>query len=1088
MVRIPRGLPFVGLLFLVAASSVSAAPPRRVPVPLRASASSPGGEAHRAATSVPDGAGGLYFGWSDRRDGHDDVYVLRLTSAGQPAAGWPATGVLVSGATGHQRLEAVVSDGANGVILAWRDERSSEGSGDLWAQRVNSAGVPQWTTDGVLVAREAFRSFTALVSGDGAGGLVCTWRRDGADTDVMAARVQGSGTTPAGWSVDGVAVCTLPQHQEPGGIVGDGTGGAYVVWTDQRTGGEGVYAQHLSAAGVPLWAADGQRLDTGSGGGYPLVCGDGAGGMITAWMDFDVLFGQRLNAAGAAQWSAGGVRVSDTATPFGFSIDPAPGGGAFVAWARDVGGETEVRAQSVTGAGARAWDTTGVVVAHTGPGYAYAFRTVPDGSGGAILAWFDGRSAPANGSAIWAQRLNALGTALWSADGVPVAVSPTLPDAPEMIGVGAGGALLAWHDYSTSGEVIRVQRFDGAGVPQFPANGQLLLSDEGSQRAGLVVPDGTGGTWVVWEQTVNGQPDLRARRLGSNGQPAGPTVTICDAPGRQYLVQAGSDGAGGVLVAWTDERAGGSGADFYAQRVGAASTVLWSANGVAVSGVGVGAYGGAIVADGSGGAFVVWTVYGFDVRVQHLDAAGSSTWAAGGVAVCPDAELQHSATLVADGAGGVIVAWTDWRVSGDRGVYAQRLGAAGAAQWTADGVRIGSFGDLDVYTPEIVSDGAAGAVVLLYASDRDPNTDTSLDTLRAQRVTSAGVPQWGPRGTVVRATTTPLRDLRGVADGLGGAVVAWSEERGSVANVYAQRVGASGSPQWAAGGLAVCEATGLQELAGLAGDGAGGAFLSWSDERSTPGDLYAQKLAASGAALWGTNGTPVAAGPRGQYGGGIAPDGAGGAFVTWVDHVASGQRHVSAQHLTSGGAGTWGAGGVTSVLASLAVATLDDAGARLEWQLGESMPVTLERATTAGEWAAIAELQPDGQRRVRFDDATLAPDVRRGYRLSHRGGDALAGSEVWLEPSNAIGLSLAPPSPNPVRGRFTLTFTLADARGARLEIFDVAGRALERHALDALGAGRHVLRVGERCVQPGVHFARLTQDGRVAQVRVVKVE
>lgn len=1085
MIRIARLSTLAVLLSAVAFATAHARAPERAPIPLRSAVAPRAAESRDAALTAPDGAGGLYIAWSDRRDGHDDIYVLRVTAAGQPAAGWPATGVLACGASGHQRLNSLVPDGANGVVAVWEDERTSRDSNDLWAQRVNPAGLTMWSADGVLLAREAARTSTPMTTGDGTGGVIAIWRFDGTDTDVMAARLDGAGATPAGWSSDGIPVCAVAQNQEPGGVVGDGAGGAYVVWADQRAGAEGVYAQHLSASGAKQWSSDGQRVDVGEGSGYPLACADGAGGVITAWTQFDLLRAQRLNAAGAPQWESGGVRVCDTAGPTAFSLDPAPGSGAFVAWTRNPGGEYELRAQSLSGAGARAWDTTGVVVAHTGPRYTWGMRTIADGAGGAVISWMDGRNGAAGEFALWSQRLGATGAAQWSADGVLVAGAPTLPSAPEMVGTGAGGALMAWYDFATRGDVIRVQQMDGAGVPQFTANGRLLVSDEGAQYGESSVPDGAGGVWTVWTQTSNGQPDLWARRLGSNGQPAGPKVLVCGAPGRQFLASVVADGAGGVLVAWTDERPSGSGSDLYAQRIGAASSALWAADGVKVSATGVGVQTGGIAADGAGGAYLFWTNYGGDVRAQHLGAAGVATWAAGGVGVCADPGYEYSRALVGD-ASGVIVVWSDDRVSHDAGVYAQRLDGTGAAQWTTDGVRIGSFGDVAAYPLDAVSDGASGAIALLLSSAYDAGTNNFRDTLRVQRVTAAGAAAWGTRGVEVRGATGELEGFRLAADGLGGAIVAWSEERSAPANVYAQRVNASGTAQWTAGGLTVCDAGGSQEIAGLAGDGAGGAFVSWTDERATPADLYAQKLAASGAAQWGANGTAVAAGPRGQYAGGIAADGAGGAFVTWVDHVSGTLTQMTAQRLASNGSPQWGPGGVTSVLATLVAATLDGEGAHVEWQLAEAGVVTIERAREGGAWESLAERASDGERRVRFDDASLDAGERRGYRLRRRGagGDVVAG-EVWLEPAASGALALSAPAPNPARGAFTLAFTLPLSGPATVELYDVGGRLVERHAIGAAAAGRHVLRVGERVDHAGVYFARLTQGGRESRVRVV---
>ncbi len=87
-----------------------------------------------------------------------------------------------------------------------------------------------------------------------------------------------------------------------------------------------------------------------------------------------------------------------------------------------------------------------------------------------------------------------------------------------------------------------------------------------------------------------------------------------------------------------------------------------------------------------------------------------------------------------------------------------------------------------------------------------------------------------------------------LADGAGGAIVAWRDARNATLDVYAQRLGPNGAnwPGWPAGGVPVCTATGTQSAPALASDGAGGAFVVWTDARADAGDVYAAHLTAAG--------------------------------------------------------------------------------------------------------------------------------------------------------------------------------------------------------------------------------------------------
>src|SRR5207237_4867603 len=123
------------------------------------------------------------------------------------------------------------------------------------------------------------------------------------------------------------------------------------------------------------------------------------------------------------------------------------------------------------------------------------------------------------------------------------------------------------------------------------------------------------------------------------------------------------------------------------------------------------------------------------------------------------------------------------------------------------------------------------------------------------------------------------------ADGSGGAVVVWSDQRVGGANpqdVYAQRVNAAGLPQWTANGVPVCTQPSYQIPMSIAQDGFGGFLMSWYDNRSgTNRDIYAQRFNASGSALWTADGALVCNAATDQDANYILADGVGGAYVLW---------------------------------------------------------------------------------------------------------------------------------------------------------------------------------------------------------------
>lgn len=1065
----------------LATASRAQAPPARGP------------ERRAGAVSLPDGAGGTYVAWGSDRDGVGDIYLLRVTSAGEVAPGWPAGGVAVCTAPGHQGDPGLFSDGASGVLVGWADSRNLPlillgGPTDLYLQRVNSAGVPQWAANGVRILAD-FDFFTDDIQAepDGTGGLVAAWSAGGPG-DIYALRIDGSGTVPAGWDPAGVLVCGDPEDQYLPVVAPDGLGGCYVAWEDTRTAEFETYAQHLSATGAAQWDTDGRSITGGAQGYEPALCSDGAGGALLFWITATDIVGQRLNAAGVEQWTAGGQSVGTSS----FSVVrlaalPDLAGGAYLHWA-DQGTNTVLTAQRVSGAGATFWAAGGVAVC-AATGDRYVGDAFAAAGGGLFLYWEDSRGG--SGNDLYAQRLDAGGVPQWTADGVAVCIAAGDQRPMSIAPDGAGGAVASWVDYRTLDPEPYLQRLDASGVPQLDANGKAVLLDPGIQRFPVAVPDGAGGSWIVWNQKVSRQYDIRARRLDGNGAPLTGSIAVCSAAGRQTLAGAVPDGTGGVLVAWQDDRTGGS--DVYAQLLDGAGTAQWTPNGVAVCTAPGDQQEIRMVADGTGSAILAWSdrrTGDPDIYAQRLGSAGAGLWGAGGLAVCTAGSPQRSPVLVPSGAGGAVVAWMDDRSAFTPGVWAQGVSGAGAVLWTANGVKLDDVGFLAfARCLDAVPDGAGGAIVLFENQKVNQLTGAFQATeYRLSRVNASGASQWTAGGVLASNAAAWRQNARLAQDGAGGAIAAWSEARGGPHDLYAQRVNAAGALQWGVGGTSVCGASSWQWLAGLAADGAGGAVLCWTDERSGPADVYSQRINSAGTQLWLINGVIVADAALGQYEAALHTDAGAVSVLAWTDHRSGTERLLYSQKLTSLGAPQWTDDGVTSTLFSMLAAEASPERVRVTWTVSGNGPVTAHRQAAGESWRALATLLPDGSGRVTLEDREVSPGARYGYRIGSGGGGAEALSEaVWVEVPSNLALAIEGVRPQPAPGDAWLAFTLPAREPARLEVLDVAGRRVAARDLPGLGPGRHLVRLDPAALEGGVYFVRLWQGGRSVTTRVVRV-
>jgi hypothetical protein len=611
------------------------------------------------------------------------------------------------------------------------------------------------------------------------------------------------------------------------------------------------------------------------------------------------------------------------------------------------------------------------------------------------------------------------------------------------------------------------------------------------------------------------------------------------APGAQFDLVSLPDGAGGAYLAWVDDRSGGD--DIYVQRIGANGRPAagWTPSGVAVCRAARGQYAPRLASDGKGGVFVAWE----DLRggspgvfVQHVSANGqrNGVWPPDGTPACSAEFPQRTPDLIADGAGGVIVAWQDHR-GPTPAIYVQRIAGDATIEvgWPTNGVAIAGAPGVQAL-PRLVSDAVNGAIVLW----EDSRSGTAA--AYAHRITWRGrrADSWPFYGLALSPTIGRQDLVRGSADGAGGAYVAWRDHRRGTPDLFILRVQGDGDvhTSWPATGVTLSSFPSGKGGLQIAPDGAGGVFASWEDERSGSGaNLYMQRVDATGRRLsgWPSDGRALSTAAGFQVASSIATDGAGGVYGVWQD-FREGQSHVYGQYLTPGGGvgPGWPAAGLR--LASDAAgqvgprATPDGAGGvivaweqgfddsdlfaarvgptglgaaavqlfatdvertrvRVTWraQAGASFELIPQKRREDTGWADLATRVPAADGMIELEDTDVVPDTRYGYRLARLGaGGREHFGEVWVQTPAAPVLALAGMVPNPARGDLMISFSLPASGGGSLDLYDVAGRRVRSRDLATLGPGRHTIDLAAGApVPPGFYLVRLEYAGRILTAR-----
>ncbi|MBE0552035.1 MAG: T9SS type A sorting domain-containing protein [Ignavibacterium sp.] len=91
----------------------------------------------------------------------------------------------------------LISDGTDGVIVSWEDEREGGNNRHVYAQRVSSTGSVQWTNNGVAISvASGLKSFSQILP-FGTGDAIITWgdeRIGGSDNrNIFAQQLNGNG-------------------------------------------------------------------------------------------------------------------------------------------------------------------------------------------------------------------------------------------------------------------------------------------------------------------------------------------------------------------------------------------------------------------------------------------------------------------------------------------------------------------------------------------------------------------------------------------------------------------------------------------------------------------------------------------------------------------------------------------------------------------------------------------------------------------------------------------------------------------------------------------------------------------------------
>lgn len=400
--------------------------------------------------------GGCYVGWYDLSFGQYAVCLQRLDASGNEL--WPHNGIPVSG---HPQLSYVsdwdlIADADDNAVLVFSDVRDG-GDRDPHAYRIDPAGNFVWGPDGITLSSNADDEPAPVVTQASDGDLVFAWPRF---PDAGGGTIQMQRITPAGiarFPRGGVAAVsggseapTMPR------VIPAGSGNVIMLWVRDGnwTGLRHLRAQEFSPAGAGVWPAvvnvyDAASVPMGYG---PDLYPDGANGALFMWHSAPgTMFNtyvQHLTSAGVEVFAHNGITVSTNTTrnhlDGAFSFRPATGE-IFVFWNERNANQSAwgIYGQKFLANGTRAWGTEGIAYLTVNGVNKHTQRSAPCADGAMVFYIAEPSSGHAD---VLGFRVDNAGAPVWPGWPIEIATYPSLKSRLPIGQDATGTVVLIWQD------------------------------------------------------------------------------------------------------------------------------------------------------------------------------------------------------------------------------------------------------------------------------------------------------------------------------------------------------------------------------------------------------------------------------------------------------------------------------------------------------------------------------------------------------------------------------------------------------------------------------------------------------------------
>jgi hypothetical protein len=415
--------------------------------------------------------------------------------------------------------------------------------------------------------------------------------------------------------------------------------------------------------------------------------------------------------------------VYDLNNPININAVTDQNGGIFISWQDNITGlQDEVRFMHIDSNGDISFRADGKRISES-TGNQENPVAVSTEKNNAVIAWKD-FSKNKSGDLLL-QKVQSGGSILWKLNGIKInRLKNEISDysvCSNQQGEVFIGYIAKEPNRVFNTEII-LQKISTTGRFLFDTSGVTVSASLNNKMNPVVLPDDSGGVYVLWTESFSSKGIINSRHLNKYGKPdwGSKPLNVTD-NSLNVITYSACNSEDGIYLAYRvlkKEKV------IFHQLISKKGKLLWGRNGKLCSDRKGNQSNPRVISEGNS-LILSWTNEtnnNKDIFIQRYDTNGKQLWKEGGVAVIKMNGDQFGEKIISDEHNGAIVVWLDRRTVSKLGnIYSQRISGDGNIKWDSSGIAIGSFFNTPKSYLNLLPDGRGSAIAVFKEKRKNEN-------------------------------------------------------------------------------------------------------------------------------------------------------------------------------------------------------------------------------------------------------------------------------------------------------------------------------------------------------------------------------